>query len=452
MTKKNAIQPGDRVLVLGLGVSGRSSANFCAEQGARVVAADERPADELEGLDSLDLRVEVEAGGSLPSGGDHDWVVPSPGVPPERYRASGARIAGDVELAGLALQVPIVAVTGTNGKSTTVRMIEAMLNAAGIRARAAGNVGTPALSLVAEPLDVAVLEVSSFQLETTERFHPRVAVVLNITPDHLDRHGSFEAYVAAKRNLVRQLEPGDHAVLDAGNEVSGSFAAHTAASILMFGTVRDPSVIPDGAWRDGEALVLKREGQLERFPLDGFPLAGRHNRENAAAALAAVSALDVDVAKAVRGLVDFTGLPHRCQLVARDGGISWVDDSKATNPGAAVRSLEAFAAPVVWIAGGRDKSLDFTPLSAACRGRVREALLIGESAATLEQVLAGQTATRRCESMEDAVAHAYRRAEAGDVVLLAPACASFDQFSSYEERGERFRSAVQNTLGRKSIA
>jgi UDP-N-acetylmuramoylalanine--D-glutamate ligase len=448
VTKENAIQPGDRVLVLGLGLSGRSSANFCAALGARVVAADERPAAQLEALDTLDRKIEVHTGKPLPSKLDYDWIVPSPGVPPSRYRESKARIAGDIELAGLALQIPIIAVTGSNGKSTTVLMIEAMCNAAGLRARAAGNLGTPALSLVSQPLDVAILEVSSFQLETTRQFRPRVAVVLNITPDHLDRHGSFDAYVDAKRNLVRRQGPGDHAVLDAGNEVSLSFAEHTAAHILFFGAVTSPAAISDGAWPDGEALVLKRDHQLQRFPLDGFPLVGTHNRENAAAALAAVSALDLDVAKAIDGLSTFTGLPHRCEVVAHQNRVTWVNDSKATNPGAAVRSLEAFPAPVIWIAGGRDKNLDFGPLATACQGRVREVLLVGESAHALERVLQGQAPTRHCGSIEEAVRHAQQQANAGDVVLLAPACASFDQFTSYEERGDHFRAAVHKILRR----
>jgi UDP-N-acetylmuramoylalanine--D-glutamate ligase len=429
-----------RVLVLGLGISGRSAAAFCAARGARVVAADERPAAELEGVDTLPPDVETVIGTPFPDPADFDLVVPSPGVPAQRYRDRARRVWGDVELAGQALEVPIVAVTGTNGKSTTVHLVAAMLRAAGLRARAAGNVGEPALSLAGQPLDVAVLEVSSFQLETTERFRPRVAVVLNVTPDHLDRHGSFEAYLAAKARILAHQTPDDFAVLNFEDAAVRSLADEAVARVLPF-THAGP--LERGGWLDAAALVVRTgEAPAVRVPLDGLPLAGAHNRENALAALLAAAAAGADPVAAGAALSDFRGLPHRAEVVTRRGGVTWVNDSKATNPGAALRSLHGFPPPLVWIAGGRDKGLDMSALAESAAARARAAILLGEAADKLGAALAGRTDVHRAGSLEEAVALASQLARPGDTVLLAPACASQDQFRDFAERGERFRRAV----------
>ena len=430
---------GKSVLVLGLGVSGRSAADFCAARGARVVAADERPAAALAGLDALDPRVERVLGRPFPDPAAFDLVVPSPGVPGERYRGRARRIAGDVELAGRALRVPIVAVTGTNGKSTTTALCEAMLCAAGLRARAAGNLGDPALGLVGEPLDVAVLELSSFQLETTESFRPAVAVILNATPDHLDRHGSFEAYVEAKARILAHQRREDAAVLNFEDPVVRGLAERVRGRLLPFAR---SGPLDAGGWLDAGALVLRQGVAARRIPLEDMALAGAHNRENALAALLAASALGADPLRAARALATFRGLPHRAEVVARRQGVTWVNDSKATNPGAALRALLGFPAPIVWIAGGRDKGLDMSELAEAASGRVRAALLIGEAADKLGTALAGRADLHRAASLEEAVERAAGLARPGDTVLLAPACASQDQFRDFAERGERFRAAV----------
>jgi UDP-N-acetylmuramoylalanine--D-glutamate ligase len=431
---------GQRVLVLGLGISGRSAARFCAERGARVLAADERAADAVGGLPGLPPEVEVRLGAPFPDPGDFDLVVPSPGVPRERYARRAHRAWGDLELAHRAMATPILAVTGTNGKSTTTRLIEAMLRAAGLRARAAGNLGVPALDLVGEALDFAVLEVSSFQLEAVEAFRPRVAVVLNVTPDHLDRHGSFEGYLAAKAKLLARQEAGDTAVLNFDDPAVRGLAAGTRARVLPF---RTQGPLEHGAWFESGCIVLAEPGGArERFSLSGLRLAGLHNRENAVAALAAAVAAGAPARRAVAAFARFEGLPHRMQTVGRRGGVEWVDDSKATNPGAAFRSLLSYPNPVVWIAGGRDKGLDFRELADAAPGRVRAAVLIGEAAGKLEAALAGRVPVHDAGTLERAVALAAGLAREGDVVLLAPACASFDQFRSFEERGERFAAAV----------
>jgi UDP-N-acetylmuramoylalanine--D-glutamate ligase len=427
------------VLVLGLGVSGKSAARFCAERGARVVACDERTPDALGELGDLTSSVELAIGRPFPDPADFDLVVPSPGVPRERYAERARRVLGDVELAGRALSVPIVAVTGTNGKSTTSLLVTAMLRAAGLRAEVAGNIGAPSLGLVGRPLDAAVLEVSSFQLEAVERFRPRVAVVLNLAPDHLDRHGSFEAYVEAKARILANQEPDDVAVLNAADEVVWSLRSRSRARIYAF---HPHAPVERGAWLDAGAIVLREAPEQLRISLDGFSPRGRHDRENALAATTAVAALGVDAAKAAKAFADFRGLPHRFEWVRAVAGVTFINDSKATNASAAIRSLESVEGPAIWIAGGRDKGLELGALSDVAAQRARAALLIGEAAPRFARALRDRIPAREVVSLEEAVARAAEQAQPGDTVLLAPACASFDQFASFEARGECFRAAV----------
>jgi len=444
---------GWKVLVIGLGLSGVSASRFCAERGASVVAVDERPQESLPHLDPLSLAgdIDVRTGTAIPDSSAFDLVVPSPGVPLERFAAGAQRIWGDIELTARALSVPLVAVTGTNGKSTVVRLIESMLRAAGFRALAAGNIGSPALSLVGKPLDVAVLEVSSFQLETVENFRPKVAVFLNVTPDHLDRHGSFDDYVRAKTAIFARQEADDVAVLNFDDPVVRELAGALRARVVHFSR-RSPQT--DGVtWDAGRILLPAQGGELSaaggqrEIALDPTSLPGLqgvHNLENVLAATAAVWALGADPNRAAGALLDFEGLPHRCQQVASGGGVRFIDDSKATNAGAAQRSLESFPNRVLWIAGGRGKGTDLAALADTAVARARHAFLIGEASDALETALAGRLATTRCRSIEDAVEAAATTAEPGEVVLLAPACASFDQFANFEERGDRFAAAARS--------
>jgi UDP-N-acetylmuramoylalanine--D-glutamate ligase len=432
------------VLVLGLGISGKSAARFCAERRARVVAADERAADTLGDLSGLGPSVRVVTGEPFPDPAAFDITVPSPGIPSERYRPAARAVWGDIELAWRALEVPVIAVTGTNGKSTTVMLVEAMLQAAGLRAAAAGNVGRPALSLPGQPLDAAVLEVSSFQLESTDAFAPKVAVVLNLTPDHLDRHGDMHGYAEAKRRILRAQGSDDCAVLNFDDPVVRGFAESARGAVVPFSMREPPSEGPweRSAWLDTGAVVLRDSAGLTRLSLDSLQLTGRHNLENVLASITAVWAFGADPARALDALIDFRGLAHRNEVVGHLNGVTYVNDSKATNPGAAIRSLEGFGQPIVWIAGGRDKGLAFDALAEVAADRVRAALLIGEAAALLEDTLAGQVLCEQQESLRAAVRRAAELAEPGDIVLLAPACASFDQFESFEARGDHFRELV----------
>ena len=429
-----------KVLVLGLGATGRSAANFCIARGASVLAADERAKDPSSELEELDPRVECAFGQPFPDPGKFDLVVPSPGVPPERYRDRAQRVWGDIELAYRSVAAPIIAVTGTNGKSTTVCLLEALLCAAGARARAAGNLGTPALELVGEPLDFAVLEISSFQLETVETFRPAVAVILNITPDHLDRHADFDAYTSAKARILANQRSTDTAVLNFDDPAVAALAETASGRVFPF---RTQEAVSPGAFLDAGSVVLcKEDAEPIRISLDGMQLTGLHNRENILAALAAVYAVGVDPRCAADALASFANLPHRCELVGQIRGVRYVDDSKATNPGAAMCSLAGFSENLIWIAGGRDKNLAFDELAGTAASRVRAAVLIGESAPKLETVLAGRMDVFNAASLEEAVQRASQLAELGDVVLLSPACASQDQFRDFNERGERFRAAV----------
>ncbi|CAG1008383.1 UDP-N-acetylmuramoylalanine--D-glutamate ligase [Myxococcaceae bacterium] len=428
-----------RILVLGLGISGRAAVRFCAERGARVLAADERPACAIGDLGAIEACAELSVGAPLPDPSGFDLVVPSPGIAPGRYRDRARRVMGDLELAFRALSVPIVAITGTNGKSTTTRLVEAMLRAAGLRAEAAGNIGNSALDLVGRPLDVAVLEVSSFQLETVEEFRPAVSVILNVTPDHIDRHGGLPAYIEAKARILARQRPEDTAVLSADDRIVRELAARTRARVRWFS---QREAIADGACVDAGAIVLREPGSTLRISLESFALPGTHNLENALAALIAAQSIGAAPALASRAFEGFRGLPHRTELVRVRRGVRWVNDSKGTNVGAALRSLESFSAPIVWIGGGKDKALDFRPLAPLLASRARAAILIGEAAPKLAEALAGSVALREAGTLERAVAMADDLAQPGDVVLLSPACASFDQFRSYEERGDRFRAAV----------
>lgn len=427
---------GMKVLVLGLGITGVSAARFCAERGAQVVVADERAEVDTS---QLPAGLEVRTGQGFPDPGDFDLVVPSPGIPPERYAARARRVWGDLELAFRFLQIPIIAVTGTNGKSTTVRLIEAMLRAAGLRAAAAGNLGEPALGLIGQALDVAVLEVSSFQLEAVDRFRPKVGVLLNLSPDHLDRHGDLENYLAAKARLFAVQDESDYAVLNQRDARLRGLADGLEAPVHWFD---GEAAVERGTGCDGTCFV-RNDGDLHlRVPLPGGEPLREPLRSNALAAWLAASLVGADPTRALGALGDFRALPHRLERVALRDGVEWIDDSKATNPGAAAQALEGMQRPTIWIAGGRDKGLPFGELAGPGLHHVRRALLIGEAADALSRALGTGIATEKVGTLEAAVARAAELAEAGDAVLLAPACASFDQFSSFEERGERFAQLV----------
>jgi UDP-N-acetylmuramoylalanine--D-glutamate ligase len=439
---------GQNVLVLGLGLSGRSAARFCVERGARVVAADERPEDAIDELAELDDRVDLRLGESFPDMSSYDLVVPSPGIPASRWQSSARKAWGDIELCFRALQIPIIAVTGTNGKSTVVRLIEAMAQAAGLRARAAGNLGIPALDLVGAPLDLAILEVSSFQLESVDAFRPRVAVLLNLSPDHFDRHHDLEGYLAAKVRIFARQGDGDCAILNGNDNGVRDIALPQDVERLRFHRqlIAGRSVgdaVVDGAWMDGRNAIVRRNGAQSVVNLEGVPLSSADQNENILAALLALSALDVDLDAAAQALASFKGLPHRREEIAEFRGVRYIDDSKATNIGAAIHALGSTTEPILWIVGGRHKGGDLSALVEAAVKRVRHAFAIGEAAGEFATALEGVIPCERVGDLAKAVEAASSIAQRGDVVLLAPACSSFDQFDSFADRGLAFQTAVR---------
>jgi UDP-N-acetylmuramoylalanine--D-glutamate ligase len=445
-----------RVLVVGLGKSGKSAALFLRERGAQVTVSDSRSAEALAGEIPalLDAGVMVETGGhGLLTLRRQDLIVVSPGVPydtPElkQVRAFGLPILGELELASRFLQGQVVAITGSNGKTTTTALLGKIFADAGVPTLVGGNIGTPVIDLIAEstPQTVSVLEVSSFQLETVEEFRPHIAVVLNITPDHLDRHGTFENYAAMKTRLTAQQTPEDFLLLNAEDKPTQMLAAATKAQVFWFSGRR---AIKQGAFVHGESVVfLPREGAKPEpvMPVAEISLKGAHNVENVLAAVCAARLGGVPAQSIRASVASFKAVEHRLEFVATVRGVAFYNDSKATNVDATKKALEAFAGGVHLILGGKDKNSDYTELADLLRARVKIVYTIGSAAEKIERHLAGVVKIVSAGTLDRAVREAAQLAVAGDVVLLAPACASFDQFESYEHRGRVFKDLVKQLL------
>jgi UDP-N-acetylmuramoylalanine--D-glutamate ligase len=422
-----ALPPGP-YLVVGLARSGAAAARMLREHG-EVMGCDAGSPPEAEGLEGIDVRLNSDGLDFVPRA---RTVVKSPGVPQQApvivsAREAGVEIVGELELAWRLIPNEFIAVTGTNGKTTTVELLGAMHRAAGVPVEVAGNVGTPLASLVGElgPDAVVVCEASSFQLEDSSQFAPECAVLLNVTEDHLDRHGTFEDYLAAKLRLFQNQGESDVAVLPA------DFAGQQGRAA----TVRFGGPDSDLAEREGE---LWWQG-VSMMPTSEIRLRGRHNLENAMAAAGAVLARGMDQQAVCTALREFAGVPHRLEEVAERGGVLFVNDSKATNVASALVGIEAFDGGVHLIAGGSLKGGGFGGLREAVQSRCRACYLIGEAAQQLEADLSGTVPLHRCGDLEHAVDAAASAAQPGETVLLSPACASFDQFRNYEERGDRFR-------------
>ena len=438
------------MLVVGLGRSGIAAAALCAARGARVTVTDKRPATELgAALTQLPASVAHELGGHRRETFlGADLIVLSPGVPeiPElaAARAAGVEITGELELASQFVSATIVAVTGTNGKSTTTTLVGEMLRATGRPTFVGGNLGEPLAEAVGTPAAATggycVVEVSSFQLETVGTFRPHVAVLLNITPDHLDRYDGLDGYAAAKARVFAAQTPDDFAVVNFDDPLAVRASAAARSRRDGFSIVRS---LATGAWLGGP-LMLKLANQApESYPADlAWLLGQRHNQANALAALLAARLAGASPAEARAGLLAFRPLAHRMELVTEADGIAYYDDSKGTNVGAVVAALDGFPRPVVLIAGGRDKGGDYAPLAEAL-GRVgRAAILIGEAADKMQAAFDGVVPMERAATLEAAVDAARRLARPGDAVVLSPACSSFDMFRDYAHRSEVFRGAV----------
>src|SRR5579863_6097716 len=442
---------GKRVLVVGLGKSGVASALFLKKHGARVAVSDTKSGDELRNEIPvlLDNGITVETGGhGERTFRGQDLIVVSPGVPVDappltQARSLGESVIGEIELAAQFLPGPLVAITGSNGKTTTTTLAGEIMTAAGFPTLVGGNIGTPAISLAerAKPETVIVLEVSSFQLETIATFRPKVAVVLNVTPDHLDRHRTFEIYADAKARLFENQEPADFTVLNLDDPTCVAMAARTRAQVFWFSRLKE---VKQGAWvHDGKSLFRDAKGQREILEVSDIPLKGAHNLENILAAVCAGALMGCAPDKIRQAVRDFKAVEHRLEFVATIRGVDYYNDSKATNVDATIKALESFPANIHLILGGKDKGSDYSVLNELLRQRVKRVYTIGAAAAKIESQIKGPEVVH-AETLENALRKANAVAQPGDVVLLAPACASFDQFKSYEHRGKVFKEIVHS--------
>ncbi len=447
---------GKRVLVVGLGKSGVASALFLEERGARVAVSDAKSQDQLrqEIPLLLDHGISVETGQhGERTFRDQDLIIISPGVPfdvPQlvQARSLGIAVIGEVELAARFLKGQIVAITGSNGKTTTTSLAGEILAAGGLKTLVGGNIGTPAITFVASSTDDTwiVLEISSFQLETVESFHPRIAVVLNVTPDHLDRHYSFENYTAAKARIFENQGPKDFAVLNADNEPCVTMAGRSKAPVYCFSRLKE---VERGAFARSERIFWRdRHGEREIMPISEISLKGAHNLENVLAAVCVGMLAGIGPAQIRRAVSQFKAVEHRLEFVAKVRGVEYYNDSKATNVDATIKALESFPGRLHLILGGKDKGSDYSVLNTLLKERVKRVYTIGAAAAKIESQVQG-TEIVSAGTLEAAVKRASESATVGDVVLLAPACASFDQFDSYEHRGRIFKDLVRQLASRE---
>ena len=441
---------GKRVLVVGLARTGVATALFCAVRRARVTATESRAESEV-----AEAAAELRAAGcGLELGGhrketflQQDYIIVSPGVPAEMAclaaaRAKGIPVWSEIELASRFLKGRLIGITGSNGKTTTTSLAAHILETAHFPTILAGNIGTPVIARVESTSEssVTVVELSSFQLELIETFRPNVAVFLNLTPDHLDRHPSLEAYARAKGRIFENQTEQDAAVLNADDPATPPLVP-SRPQVIWFSRVKR---VAQGAYLRGDEIVFRRDGEeMVLLRRRDIGLRGEHNVENALAAAAAAYLVGAHPTAIAQGVRSFAGVEHRLEFVAEVAGVSYYNDSKATNVDATLKALDAFRGRLIVILGGKDKGSDYSLLRDPLRARATVALPIGAAAEKIEKQIAGSVPTVRAETLERAVELAAERARGGDTVLLAPACASFDQFQSYEHRGRIFKQFVR---------
>ena len=418
---------GKQVVVVGMAKSGHAAVRLALSKGAIVKAVDEKPHPPVDGVEVLPQSAEAFQGADL--------IVLSPGVPADLpLLPAGVPVIGDLELAAPFLQGPVIGITGTNGKTTTTALTGHILKEAGIACQVGGNIGTAPADMIgsSRPDQWNVLELSSFQLETISTFRAQLAACLNITGNHLDRHHTFENYVKAKAQLFETQLPGDTAVLNAHDPVSAVLATHVKGNLLWFNS-------ESGAWLDGDTIRVGNEPVLDVREL---LLRGRHNFENVMAAALLAHAAGATLHQIGEAAKTFAPVEHRLEFVAKVDGVDYYNDSKATSVDATLKAIEAFDGGLWIIIGGKDKDSDYRPLREPLSAKARAVLLIGSAAEKIGRQLEGAASIRRCGTLSAAIGEAYIDAKPGETVLLAPACASFDQFTSYEHRGRVFKQIV----------
>lgn len=445
---------GKNILIVGLARTGVSVARFIAEKGAAVTVTDMKDesalAPYIEKLSDLEISYEL---------GRHDectflfsdMIVVSPGVPMDiaplaAARRQGRLIVSEIELAGNFIDAPLVAITGTNGKTTTTSLAGEIFKGCGYKTFVGGNIGKPLIDQVisGEDVDFVVAEISSFQLEAIHEFHPRVAVLLNITEDHLDRYETYQDYIDAKARIFENQTGEDFAVLNIDDPIVASYSDRINARVVP---MSQRKVLEQGIYYTDGSITFAWEGVKEHFPTASFKLKGVHNIENIMAALASALLMGCDARSALAVVEGFSGLHHRMELVGIVNDVAYYNDSKGTNVGSVVKSLESFAGNVTLIAGGKDKGGDYLPLAALVKERVKHLILLGEARQKISDSLGNLTDTHLVDSLEEAVLAAERLTAPGGIVLFSPACSSFDMFRNYEERGDLFASLVKGLPG-----
>ncbi|MBC7387333.1 MAG: UDP-N-acetylmuramoyl-L-alanine--D-glutamate ligase [Cryobacterium sp.] len=452
---------GKKVLVVGFGVSGVSVAKYMTKQGAKVTVTDTKQKSELtESVAACaDLKIEYELGKhNEATFKAAEMIVMSPGVPLnikalEGVRELGIQITNEIDLAAAALKEPLIAVSGTNGKTTTTTLIGEMFKADARPAYVGGNIGKPLLDYLTDAIraDVVVAELSSFQLELTQKVVPAVAVITNVEPDHLDRYPSYEAYIAAKKRLLQACDKNTYVVLNYDNEITRSFGQDCVGR-LMWITKKNPISI-GGAFAENfngcyyvsaeKKIYAKIFGKEETYDVSRIKVYGEHNKENFMAAICAVRAMGVSPQAIQKVIEEFRGIAHRLEFVRKKDGVFFFNDSKATNPQSQLKAIGAFPTnPIILIAGGKDKNFDFTPLADVVRQRCKLLILMGEAKEKMNRALGDFAETYLVGTFEEAVLLAFQKSRNGDIILLSPGCSSFDMFRNYEERGDYFKKLV----------
>jgi UDP-N-acetylmuramoylalanine--D-glutamate ligase len=441
---------GKKVLVVGLARTGIATAKFLKTKGSLVTTTEVQPKEEMkEAVEELKgMGISMEWGGhQIETFLNQDIIVVSPGVdlnihPIQKAMGKGVRVFSEIELAYSFIRIPIIAVTGTNGKTTTAMLIGAMLKEDGKKVGVGGNVGEPLVLFTngKDRWEVLVVEISSFQLEAIEDFRPRISVLLNITEDHLDRYPHYKDYIEAKMRIFTNQNSEDWAILNRDDPIVMQYREKVKAKKVLF-SLRE--TLDEGTFSNGQSISLRLGREVETYSLSKALLKGIHNVENMMAALTAVRIFGCSK-KAVQEVLNrFEGLEHRLEFVREIEGVRFYNDSKGTNVGSVVKSLQSFLEPVILIAGGKDKNGDLSPLKELVRDRVKYLILMGEAKERMNRELGGQTDVVMAKTMEEAVFLARQKAKGGEVVLLSPACSSFDMFKDYKERGKVFKEAVK---------
>ncbi|MEQ8163007.1 MAG: UDP-N-acetylmuramoyl-L-alanine--D-glutamate ligase [Smithellaceae bacterium] len=442
---------GKKVIVIGMGKTGVATAAFLGSRGCRVVAADEKPGrmwdaqyENIAGEKWLETGAYNE---SVLSGAD--MVVPSPGIPPYNDILTAAvraniPVVSEIELAYRFMETPLVAVTGTNGKTTTTTLLGEIFRRAGKKVFVGGNIGNPLIEYAgtSQQDDFVVAEISSFQLQWVERFRPFVSVLLNVTCDHINYHGSFEEYRRIKARIFANQTQDDFAVFNAEDPALESMSSGLAATVAQFSSAKE---VPYGMYLKDDSLVFKMfDGSRELYPLSMIKIPGLHNVENVMAAVMAARFCGCDRGSIIDAVGGFSGLPHRIEFAGEKNSVRFYDDSKGTNVGSVIRALDTFADPVILLLGGRDKDGDFDTLKPLVAQKAKRVILFGEARDRIGSLLGDSAPSEKKQTLREAVESAYQNAQAGDVILLSPGCASFDEFKNYKERGNFFKETVRN--------